>query len=196
MSASTSLGPYVTLPRSAGKTAHKRKNVACEEVREEKSAGSPGVWWSPGVGANGDACQHRARPRHAPSRDRRSRVRPHITRGLHSCIPCGSKATLIEWRTVHLLYCGDNSRVYEADQGVGCTCNTQDRLQRVVPKAREWVWKSVPWYCPFLFLLNTTLKLWRAFVKLHYVASSLRSVVAGRPRLGKDAASPANESTL
>ena len=57
--------------------------MACEEVREEESAGSPGVWWAPGVGANGDACRRRARPRHAPSRDRRSRVRPHITRGFH-----------------------------------------------------------------------------------------------------------------
>jgi hypothetical protein len=27
--------------------------VACEEVREEESAGSPGVQWAPGVGANG-----------------------------------------------------------------------------------------------------------------------------------------------
>ena len=30
------------------------KSVACEEVREGESAGSPGVWWAPGVGANGD----------------------------------------------------------------------------------------------------------------------------------------------
>ena len=27
--------------------------MACEEVREEESAGSPGVWWAQGVGANG-----------------------------------------------------------------------------------------------------------------------------------------------
>ena len=25
-------------------------NVACEEVREGESVGSPGVWWAPGVG--------------------------------------------------------------------------------------------------------------------------------------------------
>ena len=34
-----------------------------------------------------------------PSRDRRSRVRQHITRGVHSLIPCVSKATPIEWST-------------------------------------------------------------------------------------------------
>ena len=28
-------------------------------------------------------------------------------------------------------------------KGVGCTCNTPDRHQRVVPKAREWVWERV-----------------------------------------------------
>ena len=32
---------------SAGKTARERNNVACEEVREEESAGSPGVRWAP-----------------------------------------------------------------------------------------------------------------------------------------------------
>jgi len=59
-------------------------SVACEEVHEGESAGSPGVRWAPGVGANGGACRGRARPRHALSRDRRSRVRQHITRGFHS----------------------------------------------------------------------------------------------------------------
>ena len=44
-----------------------------------------GKWrWAPGVGENGGARRGRARPRHAPSRDRRSRVRQHITRGFHS----------------------------------------------------------------------------------------------------------------
>ena len=43
------------MTESAGKTARERNSVACEEVREEESADSPGVWWAPGVGANGDA---------------------------------------------------------------------------------------------------------------------------------------------
>ena len=42
-------------------------HVACEEVREEESAGSPGVRWAPGVGANGGACRRRARPRERTS---------------------------------------------------------------------------------------------------------------------------------
>ena len=37
--------------------------MACEEVREEESAGSPGVRWAPGVGANGDACRRRTHTR-------------------------------------------------------------------------------------------------------------------------------------
>jgi hypothetical protein len=73
--------------------------VACEEVREGESTGSPGAWLSPGVGANGGARRSHAKPRHAPLRDRRSRMRQRITRGLHSLIPCGSKETLIEWRS-------------------------------------------------------------------------------------------------
>ena len=36
--------------------------MACEEVREGESAGSPWVWWGPRVGANGDARRGRARP--------------------------------------------------------------------------------------------------------------------------------------
>jgi hypothetical protein len=42
------------------------------------------VRWAPGVGANGGARRSHAKPRHAPSRDRRSRGRQHITRGFHS----------------------------------------------------------------------------------------------------------------
>ena len=40
-------------------------HVACEEVREGASAGSPGPRSAPGVSANGGACRRRARPRHA-----------------------------------------------------------------------------------------------------------------------------------
>ena len=58
-------------------------HVACEEVREGASAGSPGPRSAPGVSANGGACRRRARPRHAPSRDRKSRVRQQISRGFH-----------------------------------------------------------------------------------------------------------------
>jgi hypothetical protein len=83
-------------------------SVACEEVREGESASSPGVQWATGVGANGGARRGHAKPRHAPSRDRRSRVRQPITRGVHSCIPCGSKAALIKWSTEQLLYSADN----------------------------------------------------------------------------------------
>ena len=35
-----------------GPEGDERKNVACEEVREEESGGSPGVLRAPGVGAN------------------------------------------------------------------------------------------------------------------------------------------------
>ena len=71
-------------PESAGKTARDRiRHVASEGVREEASAGSPGARSAPGVSANGGACRRRARPRHAPSRDRKSRVRQQISRGFH-----------------------------------------------------------------------------------------------------------------
>jgi hypothetical protein len=49
-----------------------------------KSAGSLGARMAPGVGVNSDARRGRARPRHAPSRDRRSRVQQHLTRGFRS----------------------------------------------------------------------------------------------------------------
>ena len=68
---------------NGARTEERGMRVQSEEVREEKSAGSPGVWWSPGVGANGGACGCRARPRHAPSRDRKLRVQQHITPGFH-----------------------------------------------------------------------------------------------------------------
>jgi hypothetical protein len=72
-----------TFDRSLQEKRRAIGHVACEEVREGASAGSPGPWSGPGVSANGGACRHRARPRHAPSRDRKSRVRQQIARGFH-----------------------------------------------------------------------------------------------------------------
>ena len=72
-----------TFDRSLQEKRRAIGHVACEEVREGASAGIPGPWSGPGVSANGGACRHRARPRHAPSRDRKSRVRQQISRGFH-----------------------------------------------------------------------------------------------------------------
>ena len=111
--------------------ALERSSVACEEVREGESAGSTGVRWAPGVGANGGA----------PSQDWRSRVRQH-TRGFHSLIPCQSKATLIEWRTVQLVYSADKAaaciRPIRGQNGEGgCAQNHRGRsLTRRVPPGR------------------------------------------------------------
>jgi hypothetical protein len=67
-------------------------------VREGESAGSPGVRWAPGVGAN---CEATLSP---DTRRRETRGREcnnmYTRRESHSCIPCGSKATLIVWKTV------------------------------------------------------------------------------------------------
>ena len=93
------------LDRVCRKNGERRNSVVCEEVRWGESAGSPGVRWATGVGANGGAGRGRERPHHAPSRDQRSRVQQHITRRFHSCIPCGSKASphRVEDRTATLL---------------------------------------------------------------------------------------------
>ena len=72
-----------TFDRSLQEKRRAIGHVACEEVREGASAGSPGPRSAPGVSANGGACRRRARPRHAPSRDRKSRVRQQISRGFH-----------------------------------------------------------------------------------------------------------------
>ena len=83
----TAQHPATRSERSAGvcrENGERRNSVTGGGVREGGSAGSPGVRWSPGGSANGGACRGRARPRHAPSRDRRSRVRQHITRRFHS----------------------------------------------------------------------------------------------------------------
>ena len=70
-----------TIYQSLQEKRHAILHGSCEEVREESSAGSPGARSAPGVSANGGACRRRARPRHAPSRDRKSRVRQQISRG-------------------------------------------------------------------------------------------------------------------
>ena len=77
-----------------------------KRVRAARGYGGPREWVL--TAALADA----ARGPGTHRREVESRECDHITRGLHSRIPCGSKATLIEWRTVQLLYCGDNSRVY------------------------------------------------------------------------------------
>ena len=61
-------------------------HVACEEVREEESAGSPGARWAPGVSANGDAGRRRARlgtkdQQNANAKPCKSMMMTFITRG-------------------------------------------------------------------------------------------------------------------
>ena len=83
----TAQHPATRSERSTGvcrENCERKNSVACEEVREGESAGSPGVRWAPGVRANVGARRGRARPLHAQSRDQRSRIRQHITRGFRS----------------------------------------------------------------------------------------------------------------